>query len=218
MPGNFSTHFFQGLEKSARTFPRLGKISAKISNPWKNRRLGFPTLGKLCAALLLAPLARAGEVKLSAGVFHLAQLGAAKEEAAKGGKALAFVLSELKGKSAKAAAPNTNYAFDKLKGVGVPVYVDYVEDLKGLAERQPLVAKALTSSQAGKTIPRVAVFDPELKRVLAVVSTMPMGVMGDGVYEDACKQVQDYLKNPEKQVHLDAGKKARKAEGKGRRK
>ena len=90
MPGNFSTHFFQGLEKSARTFPRLGKISAKISNPWKNRRLGFPTLGKLCAALLLAPLARAGAdfILLDAAVWDDPRGPAA---------AIATALAELKG-------------------------------------------------------------------------------------------------------------------------
>lgn len=167
----------------------------------------IPILGKFLAVLLLAPLARGGEFKLPAGVYHLSQLGAAKEEATKGGKALAFVLSELKGKSAKAAAPNTNYAFDKLKGVAVPVYVDYSEDLKSLPEKHPMVAKALTSSLAGKTIPRVAVLTPDCARVLAVVSTMPVGVMGDGVYEDACKQVQSYLKDPTQSVSLASGEK-----------
>ena len=205
MYGNTRYDFFQGLEK----------IRPAFFNPWKNHLFRFPILGRLAALFaisLLSPLVRGGEFKLPVGVYHLGQLTVAKEEAAKNGKALAFVLSELKGKSSKVATPNTNYAFDRLKGVCVPVYVDYVDDLKALLEKQPLVAKALHSNQAGKTIPRVAVTDPELKRVLAVVSTMPMGVMGDGVYEDACKQVQSYLKDPEKQVHLDAAKK-----GKGKR-
>ena len=161
----------------------------------------------LLALLLLAPLAQAEGVKLPAGVYRLGQLDAAKEEAAKNGKAVAFVLSELKGKGAKAATPNTLYAFNKLGSVAVPVYVDYLDDLKALPEKLALVGKALTSDQAGKTIPRVVATDPEFKRVLAIVSTMPEGVMGDGVYEDACKQIQDYLKNPEKQVPFDAGKK-----------
>ncbi|MCX7010619.1 MAG: hypothetical protein NTY53_25805 [Kiritimatiellaeota bacterium] len=199
MLGTTQHDFFQGL----------GKVGLNFSNLWKNCPSRFPILGKLFVVLLLAPLVRAGEFKLPTGVYHLNQLGVAKEEAAKNGKAIAFVLSELKGKGSKLAIPNTNYAFDKLKGVCVPVYVDYTDDLKALPDKQPLVTKALTSNQAGKTIPRVAVTDPELKRVLAVVSTMPMGVMGDGVYEDACKQIQTYLKDPEKSVSLDAGKKGK---------
>lgn len=163
----------------------------------------------LVAALLLAPLAHAGEFKLPVGVYSLQQLEAAKEQATKNGKAVAFVLSELKGKGSKAATPNTHYAFNKIKGVCVPVYVDYVDDLKGLAAKLPLVSQALNSGKAGKTVPRVAAFDPELKRVVAIISTMPEGVMGDGVYEDACKQIQDYLKDPEKQVTLDAPKKGK---------
>jgi len=163
--------------------------------------------------LLLAPLAAPAGGPLPAGVYLLNQLEAAQGEATKSGKAVAFVLSELRGKGAKAATPNTQYAFNKLSSVCVPVYVDYLDDLKTLAEKQPLVGKALTSEQAGKTIPRVVVTDPEAKRVLAIVSTMPEGVMGDGVYEDACRQIQDYLKHSEKQVPFDAAKK-----GKGRKK
>jgi hypothetical protein len=197
MFGNAQRSFFQGLEKTGSNF----------SKPWKKDSLRFPSLGQLLAVVVFALPAQAGETKLPAGVYPLSQVQAAQDEAAKSGKALAFVLSELKGKTAKAAAPNTNYAFDKLKGICVPVYVDYVEDLKGLHAKQPLVTKALTSNLAGKTIPRVAVTDTEFKRVLAVVSTMPMGVMGDGVYEDACKQIQDYLKDPAKSVTLEAGKK-----------
>ena len=203
MLGNAQPEIFQGLEK----------VRLNFSNPWKNCPSRAPILGKLpvlLAVLLLAPLVHSGEFKPPDGVYRLGQLGAAKEEATKNGKALAFVLSELKGKGSKLAIPNTNYAFDKLKGVCVPVYVDYADDLKTLPEKHPLVAKALQSSQAGKTIPRVAVTDPDIKRVLAVVSTMPVGVMGDGVYEDACKQIQAYLKDPEKQVRLEAGQKEKK--------
>jgi len=169
--------------------------------------------GALLALLLLAPLAQAAGGPLPAGVYPLSQLEAAQGEATKSGKAVAFVLSELKGKGAKAATPNTLYAFNKLSNVCVPVYVDYLDDLKTLAEKQPLVGKALASEQAGKTIPRTVVTDPEAKRVLAIVSTMPEGVMGDGVYQDACQQIQDYLKHPEKQVPFNAAKK-----GKGRKK
>jgi hypothetical protein len=164
-------------------------------------------MGGMLAGLCGAPPAQAEGVKLPAGVYRLGQLDAAKDEAAKNGKAVAFVLSELKGKGAKAATPNTLYAFNKIGSVAVPVYVDYLDDLKALPEKLTLVGKALTSEQAGKTIPRVVATDPEFKRVLAIVSTMPEGVMGDGVYADACKQIQDYLKNPEKQVTFDAGKK-----------
>jgi hypothetical protein len=224
-----SNAVFQDLEKApgnslwrVARHPRLGKFSAKFlvarfapSNPWKNHRFHFPILGTLCAVVCFAALAQAGEFKLPAGVYPLREFAAAKEEAAKAGKGVAFVLSELKGKSAKLATPNTNYAFERLKGVAVPVYVDYTDDLKSLPEKHPMVAKALRSDQAGKTIPRVAVLTPDCARVLAVVSTMPIGPMGDGVYEDACKQVQDYLKSPDKQVHLDAAKKDR---GKGRKK
>ena len=168
-------------------------------------------LRALLVGLLLAPLVQAEGFKLPVGVYRLSQLDAAKDEAAKNGKAVAFVLSELKGKGSKAALPNTLYAFNKLKGVCVPVSVDYLDDLKTLAEKLPLLGKALTSEQAGKTIPRVVATDPELKRVVAIVSTMPEGVMGDGVYADACQQIQDYLKDPEKRVSFDA---ARKGKGK----
>lgn len=200
MLGTATSEISQGLDKAGLIF----------SKAWKKHRLAFPILGKLVAVLLLGSLAHGAEVKLPTGVYPLNQFGTAKEEAVKGGKALAFVLSELKGKGSKAAIPNTNYAFDKLKGVCVPIYVDYADDLKALPERHPLVNKALQSGQAGKTIPRVAVTDTDIKRVLAVVSTMPVGVMGDGVYEDACKQIQAYLKDPEKQVRVEAGQKEKK--------
>jgi hypothetical protein len=187
-----------------------------MTNARQQRMAGPQALGAalaLLAGLWLAPLAQAEGCKLPAGVYPLSQLEAAQDEAAKNGKAVAFVLSELKGKGSKAATPNTHYAFTKLKGICVPVYVDYLDDQKGLKEKHALVAQALASTKAGKTIPRVVATDPEFKRVVAIVSTMPEGVMGDGVYEDACKQIQDYLKNPEKRETFDAGKK-----GKGRRK
>jgi hypothetical protein len=41
---NLSARIFQALENSTRLFPSLGKISAKSSNPWKNRWSDFPIL------------------------------------------------------------------------------------------------------------------------------------------------------------------------------
>ena len=177
-----------------------------FGNAHRGSSQGLGNFSILLAAVLLAGPVCAGEFKLPAGVYHLGQLAAARDEAAKSGKALAFVLSELKGKAAKAATPNTLYAFAKLKGACVPVYVDYTDDLKALADKQPLVARALHSEQAGKTIPRVVATDPEVQRVLAIVATMPEGTLGDGVYADACKQIQAYLADPTKQAEFDNGK------------
>ena len=185
--------------------PGFAPAGAAVARSWGKR--------VLLLLLGLAPLLPAQGGVLPAGVYPLSQLAAAQGEATKSGKAVAFVLSQLKGTGAKAATPNTQYAFTKLSSVCVPVYVDYLDDLKALAEKQPLVGRALASEQAGKTIPRTVVTDPEARRVLAIISTMPEGVMGDGVYEDACRQIQDYLKHPEQQVHFDAAKK-----GKGRKK
>jgi hypothetical protein len=163
------------------------------------------------AALCAAPLARAEAPQLPTGVYPLGQLAKARDAAAKGGKALAFVLSELKGKAARQAAPNTLYAFRKLMGVCVPVYVDYLDDLKTLPDKLPLVAGELASSQAGKTIPRIAATDPAITRLLAIISTLPEGPFGDGVYQDACQQIQDYLKDPDKRVIAEkAAKKGKK--------
>ncbi len=149
-----------------------------------------------CAILILGFLTAAvhGAFEIPRSVYKTGQLEAARAEAVKKNKALAFVLSD-PGTTCGLCVAATDMAFEKLKSHSVIVLINS-EDDKRWTDVGPLVVTGLSEKKMGNIIPKAVITSPDMLEMWGQMKYDDIKV--EGSYRGIKKQVDAILKGEAK--------------------